>query len=197
MSEQASSVSFTLPSWIDAYIRDIDTIRDIEARMAFVIEASRQNVIHKTGGPFAAAIFEKKSGKLISLGVNLVVNQNLSILHAEMVAIMLAQYHLKTYDLGSHDLVEHELIVSAEPCAMCLGAIPWSGVCRVVSAASDSDVRAIGFDEGPKVSDYKAALQDRNIDVIVKLQRHNAVEVLQWYWQHGGIIYNSKNIHVN
>ncbi|MEA3523173.1 MAG: nucleoside deaminase [Campylobacterota bacterium] len=192
MSQQDHSISFTLPSWIDSYIHDIDTIIGIDARMAFVIEASKRNVMHQTGGPFAAAIFEQESGKLISLGVNLVTTQNLSMLHAEMVAISLAQKKLHTYDLGTSKESSYELITSTEPCAMCLGAIPWSGVHRVISGASDSDARAIGFDEGPKVSDWEAALRSRQIEVISKLHRQDAADILQLYIQNEGHLYNSR-----
>jgi tRNA(Arg) A34 adenosine deaminase TadA len=75
---------------VSEYTKDIDIITDINDRMAFVVEASRRNVQNKTGGPFAAAVFEKESARLISLGVNLVTTQHLSMLHAEMVAISLA-----------------------------------------------------------------------------------------------------------
>ncbi len=194
MSQQNSNISFELPGWITEYISDVECIRDINARMAFVIEASRQNVKHKTGGPFAAAIFEKESGKLISLGVNLVTSENLSILHAEIVAITVAQKMLKTYDLGSSAFVKYELITSTEPCAMCLGAIPWSGLSLVVSGATDGDARAVGFDEGVKVKDWKAALARSGIEVIDELQRKDATRVLELYMQENGEIYNSKQM---
>ena len=191
MSKQKNTISFSLPLWVEEYIRDIEYITDIKARMSFVIEASRLNVTHKTGGPFAAAVFEKNSGKLISLGVNLVTTQNLSVLHAEIVAISIAQRELDIYDLGSND-TEYELVTSTEPCAMCLGAIPWSGVKRVISGASDSDARAIGFDEGPKIADWKAALNERSIEVIEKIGRKDASDVLQLYSLSGGHLYNSR-----
>ncbi|MEA2110839.1 MAG: nucleoside deaminase [Campylobacterota bacterium] len=191
MSIQSNTITFSLPDWIEEYIKDIEYIKDRTQRMGFVIEASRHNVVHKTGGPFAAAIFEKESGKLISLGVNLVASQNLSILHAEMVAITLAQKRLGTYDLGSLNPDEYELVTSTEPCAMCLGAIPWSGLSLVVSAATDSDARAIGFDEGVKVDDWKKALLCSGIDVIDELQRKGAVSVLELYIEKNGKIYNS------
>jgi tRNA(Arg) A34 adenosine deaminase TadA len=43
------------------------------------------------------------------------------------------------------------MVVSTEPCALCLGAIPWSGIRRLVCGARDEDARSIGFDEGEKV----------------------------------------------
>ena len=91
--------------------------------MRFVIELARQNIEHRTGGPFGAAIFETTSGKLLAPGVNLVEPAHCSIAHAEMVAIALAQQTRGSYDLGREGTI-CELVTSTEPCAMCLGAIP-------------------------------------------------------------------------
>jgi len=132
------------------------------------------------------------TGKLVSLGVNLVTSQGLSLLHAEMVAFALAQRKLGTYDLGRQGLPRHELVASTEPCAMCIGAISWSGVRKVVCAAEDADARAIGFDEGPKMADWQDALKRRGIAVESGVQRADAAAVLAWYAQSGGRIYNSR-----
>jgi len=192
MFKQPDDIQFTMPAWITGYVQDCTCITDIETRMGFVIEAARQNVIQNTGGPFAAAIFEIDSGRLISLGVNLVTSEGLSILHAEMVAIAIAQKKLATYDLGGEGMARHELVTSTEPCAMCFGAIPWSGVKRVISGASDADARSIGFDEGPKLENWRAALSDRQIEVIADVKRQEARLVLNEYLQTGGQIYNSR-----
>jgi tRNA(Arg) A34 adenosine deaminase TadA len=192
MCNQTTSVEFSLPEWISGYVKGVTCIEKIEDRMKYVIEASRLNVNHKTGGPFAAAVFEKDSGKLVSLGVNLVTTQGLSFLHAEMVAMALAQKKLGAYDLGASELPTHELVTSTEPCAMCFGAIPWSGVRRVITAASDADARSIGFDEGPKVSDWQKALEERGIEVLSDVLRADASTVLVNYASQDGHIYNSR-----
>jgi tRNA(Arg) A34 adenosine deaminase TadA len=160
--------------------------------MDFIIRASLENVKRRTGGPFAAGVFEVASGKLISLGVNLVETQNLSILHAEIVAITIAQRILGSYDLGGVDMPQHLLVSSTEPCAMCFGAIPWSGLTRVVTAATDQDARSIGFDEGPKPPNWIDALTSRGITVKNLVLRHEATNVLDEYKASGGHIYNSR-----
>jgi len=192
MFKQPDTIQFSLPDWVSTYVQDYPIIDTVEDRMRFVIEAARKNVLEQTGGPFAAAIFELDSGKLISLGVNLVTTQGLSILHAEMVAIAVAQKKLATYDLGGEDVAQHELVSSTEPCAMCFGAVPWSGVRRIVTGARDEDARCIGFDEGPKLNDWSSALSDRQIEVIKDVKRHEAQQVLNEYLQAGGKIYNSR-----
>jgi tRNA(Arg) A34 adenosine deaminase TadA len=67
--------------------------------------------------------------------VNVVVTHNCSILHAEMVAIALAQKKLGRYDISDEGKSDYELVASTELCAMCFGAIPWSGVTRLVCGA--------------------------------------------------------------
>lgn len=115
-------VCFSLPLWVEEYLTSFDFAATDEERMALVIGAARRNVREDTGGPFAAAVFESATGRLLSLGVNLVVPRGLSMLHAEMVAFALAQERLGSYDLGGPGVAAHELVTSTEPCAMCLGA---------------------------------------------------------------------------
>ena len=193
MSFQQSVIEIKLPEWIDSFLPGYPGyISSIQDRMSFVIEAAQLNVSKGTGGPFAAAIFETESGKLVSLGVNLVTSGGLSILHAEMVAFALAQKKTGSYDLGRYDLPAHELVTSIEPCAMCFGAIPWSGVRRVIAGARDSDARRIGFDEGPKMKEWRSELEKRGIATICDVSREAAAQVLLNYSLQGGKIYNSR-----
>jgi len=187
-----AQISFNLPDWVTDYQQQYQASPSLQTQMAFVIEASRLNVAYQTGGPFAAGVFEIDSGRLIALGVNLVTTHNLSILHAEIVAITLAQQIRGTYDLGQSELPALSLVTSCQPCAMCFGAIPWSGVRQVVSGASEEDARRIGFDEGPHHPDWAGALSERGIDVITKVECESAVSVLSDYIEAGGPIYNSR-----
>ncbi|MEQ1844317.1 MAG: nucleoside deaminase, partial [Nitrospira sp.] len=84
------------------------------------------------------------------------------------------------------------LVTSCEPCAMCYGAILWSGVRNVVCAARGSDAAAIGFDEAPKPKNWVATLEDRGISVTRSLCRDEAIAVFQRYQQTGGRIYNAR-----
>jgi tRNA(Arg) A34 adenosine deaminase TadA len=193
MSFQPKIIEIQLPEWIDRFLTGYpDSIPSIRDRMSLVIEAAQRNISEGTGGPFAAAVFEMESGRLVSLGVNLVLSQGLSILHAEMVAFALAQKKIGSYDLGRYDLPAHELVTGIEPCAMCFGAIPWSGVRRVIAGARDSDARNIGFDEGPKMKDWKSELEKRGIAILCDISREAAAQVLLNYSLQGGIIYNSR-----
>jgi tRNA(Arg) A34 adenosine deaminase TadA len=186
-------VTLRLPGWVGELSSDGDRVRrTVEDRMRFVVELSRLNVRNGTGGPFGAAIFERETGHLLAPGVNLVVGSGCSVFHAEMVAIMVAQRVLGTFDLGGQDLPPYELVASTEPCAMCLGATPWSGVRHLVCGARDEDARAVGFDEGAKMSEWAGSLEDRGISVERSVLREEAVAVLREYAELGGEIYNSR-----
>jgi tRNA(Arg) A34 adenosine deaminase TadA len=164
----------------------------VEDRMRLAVELSRLNFRHGTGGPFGAAIFERETGELLAPGVNLVVAANCSVFHAEMVAIMVAQQLVGGFDLGGEDRQPYELVASTEPCAMCLGATPWSGVRHLVCGARDEDASAIGFDEGEKPIQWVPALERRGITVVRDVLREEAASVLREYVENGGEIYNAR-----
>lgn len=181
-------LSITLPDWLQEYAESADVpVR--EDRMRFAINLAGENVARKTGGPFGAAIFTEE-GRLVSVGVNLVVAGSCSILHAEVVAIMLAQKNLGRYDIGDGGKFRTDLFTSVEPCAMCFGAVPWSGVTGLVCGARDEDARQIGFDEGPKLPDWPRHLRERGIAVTRDVLRDESVSVLRQYISAGGRIYN-------
>jgi tRNA(Arg) A34 adenosine deaminase TadA len=184
-------VTINLPTWVESYLDTYPTIfKKVEDRMRFVLDLSGQNVQHGTGGPFAAAVFEK-DGRLVAAGVNLVITAKCSVFHAEIVALVLAQRVIGRYDLSDGGRLHYDLFATTEPCAMCFGALPWSGVQRLVCGARDEDARAIGFDEGPKMIDWVTALNDRGIEVVRDVLRTDAVAVLQHYAATGGTIYNA------
>lgn len=184
-------MTIELPRWLKDHISNIDPhFTATEDMMRFVIELSRMNIEHNTGGPFAAGIFNMDTGELLTPGVNMVLSSNCSVMHAEIVTILMAQTIKGTYDLGGNGLPPYEMIVSCEPCAMCFGAIPWSGIKRLICAARDSDARKIGFDEGAKLPDWKKTLEERGIAVLTDICRKEAVDVLNYYQEMGGEIYN-------
>jgi tRNA(Arg) A34 adenosine deaminase TadA len=160
--------------------------------MELVVTLARLNVEHNTGGPFGAGIFEQQGGRLLAVGVNQVESANCSIAHAEMLAIAGAQHVIECYDLAGREGSAYELVTSTEPCVMCLGAVCWSGVTRVVCGARDEDAREIGFDEGPKPENWVRSLESRGIDVVQDVLREQAKAVLTEYHRRGGLIYNSR-----
>ncbi len=189
-----NSITIALPDWVPAFLEKYPAhLPSIEDRMAFVLELTRENIRAKTGGPFGAAIFESESGKLISVGVNRVLVENMSSAHAEVVALSFAQKNLGVYDLGGAGMKPHQLVVNAHMCAMCLGAVCWSGVKEVIYSATSHDVEKItGFDEGPVPENTSAILASRGITLTGGLLEKEGIGVLKMYVAEGGFIYNAR-----
>ena len=186
-------LNLELPDWIDAFLAEYPAvISSMETQMRFVLDLTERNIREKTGGPFGASVFEKESGKLVSVGVNVVVDQNCSAAHAEMMALMLAQKKIEHYDLGDTRFPAHRLVTSGKMCAMCLGNVCWSGIKEVFSSAEPEDVESItGFDEGPTPPDYNDQLEKRGIRIVTKNLREEGKSVLKLYVDLGGQIYNA------
>lgn len=189
----SSAPLFRLPPWAIRIVplqhKPIVAATD---RMRFVIQLALTNVTAKTGGPFGAAVFETTTGWLIAVGVNVVEPTNCSLAHAEMLALANAHRALKHFDLGTDGMPKLELVTSCEPCAMCYGAVLWSGVRKLVCGARGSDATAIGFDEAPKPKNWVAELKKRKVTVTKDLRRNEAIAVFRRYQQTGGRVYNAR-----
>jgi tRNA(Arg) A34 adenosine deaminase TadA len=96
--------------------------------------------IWKGCGPFGAII--AKNGTILAEAVNRVTLDSDPTAHAEVVAIRKAADALK-----SHNLDGCTLYCSCEPCPMCLGAIYWAGISRVVYACNRHDAAQAGFSD--------------------------------------------------
>lgn len=191
MMSPANSIRIDLPDWITGFEQHLpERLETAEERMAVAISLSEQNVRHDTGGPFGALVVSEKQGRVIALGVNRVEPQLCSAAHAEILALSLAQRRMGDWSLAETPFGPLQLVTSCEPCAMCLGAIPWSGVSSVLCGATKADAEAAGFDEGPRPSDWIEALARRGIDVRTRVLREQAARVLERYARSGRKIYN-------
>ncbi len=183
-----------LPDWaVEELVGLPECIPSLKDRMAEVIRFSRLNFEHDTGGPFAAGIFEKESGRVITIGVNRVVPSNCSSAHGEIVALSIAQSTLGVFDLGGSGLPAHQMVVNWRPCAMCFGAVPWSGIRSLVIAGSGSELEELtGFDEGPIHPNWKSELESRGIEVIDGIMTEEACEVFRAFGQSDRLVYNGR-----
>lgn len=184
----------SLPDWAVTSLNDLPShLPGLEARMAVVIEFARQNFLHDTGGPFAAGVFERDSGRLVVIGVNRVVPSNCSSAHAEVMALSLAQHLLGTYDLGGPGLPPYQLVVNWRPCAMCYGAVLWSGIRSLVIAGAGPELEEItGFDEGPIHPEWRQELHSRGIEFIEGILREEALAVYREFAAAGRLVYNAR-----
>lgn len=171
------ALTIELPGWVR---RQVDWTRIYPGdrdRMRVAIMLARQNVERKSGGPFGAAIFESASGRLIAVGVNRVATDGSTLVHAETVAIALAERRLGAHGLARTDLPPLELHTSCEPCVMCLGAIIMAGVPRVICAAGADDAAAAGIDAGAPPATLWDMLRERGAQVTTDVLRDEAKDV--------------------
>lgn len=188
------TVKLSMPNWVAVEVAGLpEHLPAIEDRTRQVIRFSQLNIEHETGGPFAAAVFEAESGRLVSMGVNRVMANHCSSAHAEVMALSLAQKQLSSYDLGAEGQPQHQLVVNWRPCAMCYGALVWSGVRSLVIAGSGPELEDItGFDEGPVHPDWQAELEKRGISVMQDVLRDEAIAVFHAFAGCGATVYNGR-----
>src|SRR3546814_8979926 len=79
---------------------------------------------------------------MIGEGNNRVTAERDPTAHAEVVAIRRACAHL-----GTHELAGAVIYTSCEPCPMCLAAILWARIDRMVYAGNRTDAAEPGFDD--------------------------------------------------
>ncbi|MDZ4674575.1 MAG: nucleoside deaminase [Gemmatimonadota bacterium] len=190
MTPWPTEIQIALPGWVAGLVDPDRHYSSDSERVEVAVRLAAENTRHGTGGPFGAAIFESESGRLVGVGVNLVTTRMNCTLHAEMVAFMVAQARVGSHTLDLPDGPAHDLATSCDPCAMCLGGVLWSGVRRVLSAASREDALSLGFDEGPVFPESIAYLEARGIEFVRGLHREEARVAMARYMADGGPVYN-------
>jgi guanine deaminase len=142
--------------------------------MKRAIELSLENV-KKGGGPFGAVI--TKNGEILAESCNLVTRLKDPTAHAEINVIREAAQKLEDFDLSGCILY-----TSCEPCPMCLGAIYWAKIDRVVFANTTDDARKIGFNDAYIYEELSRSLQGRSIK-FRQILRDEALEAFKAWEQ--------------
>ena len=182
-----AQLHLTLPAWVHDEVDQDRPYPDADSRIALAIDLSRLNVKHASGGPFGAAVFNE-AGRLIGIGVNRVLPSQCSVAHAEVMALATSQQRVQRYRLNESG-ERFTLACSAQPCAMCYGALFWAGIDELLIAARGGDVETlVGFDEGPLPANWMDELEKRGIAVRRDLMRDRACEVLRDYGE-SGVVY--------
>ncbi len=186
--------TLTLPDWaIEENARLPQVMPTLEERMREVIRFSRLNFERGTGGPFAAGVFERDTGKRVVIGVNRVVPLNISSAHAEVMTLSVAQQLLGTFDLGGAMMPAYQLVVNWRPCVMCYGATLWSGIRSLAIAGSGDELEQItGFDEGPIHPEWDKELAKRGIALIQDVLKDEALAVYRDFAASGALVYNGR-----
>lgn len=149
--------------------------------LEMAIEEARTN-INNGGGPFGAVVV--RGGKVISSSGNRVVPENDPTAHAEIQAIRKAASALGTFDLA--DCV---IFSSCEPCPMCLGAIYWSGIKRVVFSADRYMAAEAGFSDEMIYSELSLPADRRSIEMNQALRAEGAEVFSDWEKYPGKVPY--------
>ena len=113
---------------------------DHESFMRAALALAEENVADGAGGPFGAVVVQ--SGRIVGRGANSVTRSNDPTAHAEVVAIRRA-----CATLGAFSLRGCSIYTSCEPCPMCLAAIYWARLDRILYANTRDDAAGIGFDD--------------------------------------------------
>lgn len=183
MIDIAREYRLSLPAWIDDELAEVPAvIPDRADRMRLVHRLADRTWRSGDGGPFAALVAEQDTGRIVSVGVNVVLASGLSSAHAEVLALALAQTAIGGWDLGAEGVPGHELVVNWRPCVQCYGAALWSGVRGLVVAGAGPELAELTtFDEGPLRDDWAEQFEDRGIEVTRDVLREEAVAVFRAY----------------
>jgi guanine deaminase len=110
-----------------------------EDLMRLAIDQAREG-IEAGQSPFGAVI--ARNGRPVAVAHNVVWLIGDPTAHAEVCAIRLAARELKSIDLSGC-----EIFSTCEPCPMCLAAVHWSKISRLVYGAGIADAVDAGFSE--------------------------------------------------
>jgi tRNA(adenine34) deaminase len=122
--------------------------------------------------PFGAVIV--RDGEILARGLNLGKRTKDPTAHGEMVAIrrFLAAH-------GPEALRGATLYTSGEPCAMCMGAIVWCGITRVVYAASLAQLKAIVGQIDISATEIAAKTQFAKIEITGGVLANEAITLFR------------------
>ena len=124
--------------------------------MALAIDLSAKALDDDVGGPFGAVVV--RDGQVIGTGRNRVLADGDPTAHAEVLAIRAACRSIR-----DHRLTGCAVYTSSEPCPMCMAALYWARVDRVLYANVRRDAAEIGFDDEWLYLELAAAVSDRKL----------------------------------
>jgi tRNA(Arg) A34 adenosine deaminase TadA len=136
-------------------------------RLAAAHSASGRN------GPFGAVVV--RGDEVVGEGWNQVVELHDPTAHAEVMAIRAASARL-----GTHDLSDCVLYTSCEPCPLCLSAVYWARIPRVVYAASKEDATAAGFGDADLYVELSRPWDQRRLECVQLLQDNGRGVLRAW-----------------
>ncbi len=149
-----------------------------EAFMRLAIGKAREGIASGQL-PVAAAIV--KQGTVLAVSHNEVWKNFDPTAHAEITCIRQVCRTLQTIELQGC-----EIFSTTEPCPMCLAAIHWSRIGRVVFGATIADSARFGFNELPVAAAQLAALGHSPVKVESGLLREECAGLFA-EWKQAGL----------
>lgn len=146
------------------------------------IDLAIENVRLARGGPFGAVIVQ--DGVVIAEGANLVTHRHDPTAHAEIVAIREACHIRQSFELRDCTIYS-----SCEPCPMCLGAIYWARLDRLVFASTRDDAAEAGFDDSFIYQQVPLAPGARSLPTTNLLRDEGARAFQAWLQSPGRVAY--------
>lgn len=156
-------------------------ITEAEAMQAAIL-AAREGIKRGEGGPFGAVIV--CNGELIAQGNNRVLALKDATCHAEIEAIRRASCLLQT-----HILSGCTLYTTAEPCPMCLGAIYWSRISRLVIGVSQEVASEYGFDDAHFYREMTQKAEHRSLPTQRGVEEEACGKLFSIWKEEGGVLY--------
>jgi guanine deaminase len=147
------------------------------------IGLARKTMFEDEGGPFGAAVLDT-NGKVIGLASNSVLSEKDPTAHAEINAIRKACQVLNT-----HDLTGCTLVTTAYPCPMCLSAVIWANIKKIVYGCRLEDAEAIGFRDDFIYEFIRDGNKNKEILDLNESFRDECLELFKEYKENDKIIY--------
>ena len=153
----------------------MDNATEVAAgHLATAAQKAREGVQNGHGGPFGAVVVH--NAKPIAIAANEVLLRHDPTAHAEILAIRAACRHLQTPHLR-----HCTLYTTCYPCPMCMGAVLWARLPRVVYAATPQEAALAGFDDQA----FYQHLEKKQFEAVhLAYQSHAEVSALFAQWQH-------------
>jgi len=141
--------------------------------MQEAIALSQKGMDNNEGGPFGCIIV--KGDEIVGRGNNKVSSSNDPTAHAEVTAIRDACKNLDTFQLS-----DCEVYTSCEPCPMCLGAIYWAGIRRLVYASDRYSAASAGFSDNHIYEELALDNGKRSIEMVRGLKEEGDTILKRW-----------------
>lgn len=150
--------------------------------MQMAVDLALQGMRNNEGGPFGAIVV--KDTTVIGKGNNRVLYKNDPTAHAEIEAIRDACQNIQSFHLE-----DCTLYTLCEPCPMCMAAVYWAKLAKVVFGCTRKDAAKIGFADDLIYKELNIPLSERSIPM-ESILRDKSLRVFdEWIKKHDKVNY--------